>query len=291
MRAQNSAVLASNIFLVCRPRTSSAVGDWRTVLAELNARVATWLPHLASEGIDGADAIFACLGPAIEPYSRYGRVETSGGQEVTVAAPVGAQTHALLPAVWGAVAREALRMVFEGAETEGLEEDARFTSLWLWTLRSKLVLEETGLGATAEPRAKRLSQVTMDFDTARKLAQALGVDLSDLGRPGGIVHLRGDTVRLVPVTERRAHLLSADKVTRSTIDEIKTVHLGGSTLDRIHQAMLLFGTGNTAVLRRLLVQASDDRLIRLSRGLSALYPASTTEKRWIDGVLTVLKAG
>ena len=34
------------------------------------------------------------------------------------------------------VAREALGVIFEGADASGFEEDARLTAMWLWTLNS-----------------------------------------------------------------------------------------------------------------------------------------------------------
>jgi hypothetical protein len=74
----------------------------------------------------GADAIFSCLGPALEIYSRYSRVEKASGEVVTL--------KEYLEEVWAAVSREALGMIFEGADGSGLEEDARLTAMWLWTL-------------------------------------------------------------------------------------------------------------------------------------------------------------
>ena len=82
LRAVDSAALASSVHLVCRPRENSdgsmrvdEIGDWRDVLAELPGRIHEWMPRLAEEGVVGADAIFACLGPALEIFSRYSRVE------------------------------------------------------------------------------------------------------------------------------------------------------------------------------------------------------------------------
>ena len=52
--------------------------------------------------------------------------------------------------------------------------------------------------------------------------------------------------------------------------------------------MLLFGAGRSGALKRLLVDdgtGADARFWRLAQALSALYPSSTDEKRWIDGVL------
>jgi len=88
LRAKNSAALASSIHIICRPRENpdgtlrEEVGDWRDVLAELPRRIHDWLPRLAREGVVGADAIFSCLGPALEVYSRYSRVEKASGEVV-----------------------------------------------------------------------------------------------------------------------------------------------------------------------------------------------------------------
>ena len=41
-----------------------------------------------------------------------------------------------LEQVWAAVAKEALNMIFAGADATGFEEDARLTAMWLWTLKT-----------------------------------------------------------------------------------------------------------------------------------------------------------
>lgn len=87
--AQGQARLASSVHLVCRPRENpdgslraGSIGDWRDVLQDLPRRIHEWMPRLAGEGVVGADAIFACLGPALEVFSRYSRVEKPSGEEV-----------------------------------------------------------------------------------------------------------------------------------------------------------------------------------------------------------------
>lgn len=65
----------------------------------------------------------------------------------------------------------------------------------------------------------------------------------------------------------------------------KTVKkVGETTLDRVHQAMILFAAGRGKVLKRFLIEDSAGRDQCFWR-LSALYPAATSEKRWVDGVL------
>jgi adenine-specific DNA methylase len=71
LRARDSAALATSVHLVCRPRREDAgVGDWADVLRELPQRVGDWIERLQAEGIKGADLVFACIGPAMEIYSR-----------------------------------------------------------------------------------------------------------------------------------------------------------------------------------------------------------------------------
>ena len=102
------------------------IGDWRDILSELPSRIHEWMPRLAAEGVVGADAIFACLGPALEIFSRYSRVEKVNGDVVPL--------REYLEHVWAAVSNEALSMIFKDADAAGLEPDARLTAMWLWTL-------------------------------------------------------------------------------------------------------------------------------------------------------------
>jgi len=136
LRAQDSAALASSIHLVCRPREKldgqvhEEIGEWSDVLAELPLRIKEWMHRLKQENVVGADAIFACLGPALEIFSRYSRVEKASGEQVSL--------KEYLEKIWEAVEKEALTMIFEGADASGFEEDARLTAMWLWTLKGKL---------------------------------------------------------------------------------------------------------------------------------------------------------
>src|SRR5438874_9201127 len=178
LRAQDSAALASSVHLVCRPRENpdgslraDEVGDWRDVLQELPARIHQWMPRLAAEGVVGADAIFACLGPALEIFSRYGRVEKANGETVAL--------KEYLEQVWAAVAKEALTMIFTGADTSAFEEDARLTAIWLWTLTAGVTevssAEKTQSEPDEEPEADakkpKPAGFIIEYDAARKIAK------------------------------------------------------------------------------------------------------------------------
>ena len=320
MRAKDSAVLASSVHLVCRPRENpdgslrtGDVGDWREVLAELPRRIREWLPRLAREGIVGADAIFACLGPALEVFSRYARVEKASGEQVSL--------REYLEQVWAPVSQQALRMVFEGADASGFEEDARLTAMWLWTLstgngqaraaRDEDEEEEDDEEPEGGRKKKANGGYALEFDAARKIAQGLGAHLENLTT---VVAIEGETARLLPVAERTRALFGKDqaeaprgkrkkKQTQMKLafaEEIERAEaeagwgekgvpqVGTTTLDRVHQAMILFAAGRSQALRRFLVEEGvgrDGRFWTLAQALSALYPRGSDEKRWVDGVL------
>ena len=67
-----------------------------------------------------------------------------------------------------------------------------------------------------------------------------------------------------------------------------TPKAGQTVLDRVHQSMILFAAGRSDALKRFLVEdgiGQDQRFWRLAQAFSALYPATSDEKRWVDGVL------
>jgi len=301
------ARLMSSVHLACRPRENpdgtlqtDSIGDWRDVLAELPRRIHDWMPRLAEEGVVGADAIFACLGPALEVFSRHSRVEKASGEAVTL--------REYLEQVWAAVAKEALNMIFEGADATGFEEDARLTAMWLWTLSTGM----NGNGEAEQGEAKKTKPgpFVLEYDAARKIAQGFGAVLEDLA---SVVEVKSDTARLLSVGERARHLFGRDdarvpsgrkrnggkqKSLFAELDEIEQADEAGgllsapdagtTTLDRVHQSMLLFASGRSEALRRFLVEdgaGRDPRFWRLAQALSALYPTATDEKRWVDGVL------
>jgi adenine-specific DNA methylase len=320
LRAQGSAVLGSSVHLVCRPLENLdgtcrvEIGDWRDILSELPIRIHEWMPRLAKEGVVGADAIFACLGPALEIFSRYSRVEKASGEQVTL--------REYLEHVWAAVSREALGMIFEGADATGFEEDARITAMWLWTLKTAESPALNGKNEIKEQQEenedvedeeegsgkKKVKGFSLEYDAARKIAQGLGAHLEEMHT---LVEIKKGNARLLPVSERAAYLLKSDKEKpirrpkkkekQATLFPLElegseepeedfgdVAEIGKTTLDRVHQSMLLFATGQSDALKRFLVDegiGKNAQFWKLAQALAALYPTGTEEKRWVEGVL------
>ena len=319
LRAQDSAALETSVHLICRPRPEDApVGDWADVLRELPPRVAAWMERLQDEGIRGADLVFACIGPALEIFSRYRAVETAEGREVGL--------PEYLEKVWEVVSRSALERVLGNgdASASALEEDARLTALFLWTLQSTEIAEanakkeEEDEDAVAKVAAKGFS---LPYDMVRRFAQPMGIDLD--AWTGRVIDQDKGVVRLLPVAERAKALFGEDG-TRGAADWIES-DTGGdlqgmlfpdmeaapkkksrgrgrkailsgdgelqspdaTTLDRVHAAMLLQSSGQANALRKL-IGAEQDRgpdFLRLANALSALYPKGSEEKRLLDAML------
>ena len=221
--ARESAALSASVHLVCRPRPDDApVGDWSDVLRELPNRVGDWMERLQGENIRGADLVFACIGPALEIFSRYRKVETADGNEVKLAE--------YLEKVWEVVGRTALEQILGTAEARArngmagaLEEDARLTALFLWTLQSTNgngeVKKIKGKSADKEDEAGDIGDdkeetpkgntrgYSLAFDVVRRFAQPLGIDLPKW--EGRVIETKKGVVRLMAVSERAKQLFGS----------------------------------------------------------------------------------
>ena len=183
------------------------------------------MERLQGEGVRGADLVFACIGPALEIFSRYTKVETADGREVALAE--------YLEKVWEVVGRSALGQVLGTAEAKArngaagaVEEDARLTALFLWTLQStnETVAQASSLQEDQENdedgeeqeveeeesagRMPALRGFTLVFDVVRRFAQPLGIELPKW--EGRVIETKKGVVRLLPIAERAKQLFGED---------------------------------------------------------------------------------
>jgi putative DNA methylase len=172
LNAQETASLASSIYMVCRKRTTEEIGDYTRMRREIEARVRERLAQFWEEGIRGADFFMSAIGPAVEVFGRYARVEKLSGEAVTVAE--------LLEYVRKVVAEFALERILRGAELSGVDPLTRFYLLWRWTY----------------------NHARVPFDEARKLAAGAGIELTAHWGPGGLVAKDGKHVRVRSPMER-----------------------------------------------------------------------------------------
>jgi len=274
--AKDSASLATSIHLVCRPRPEDAtVGDWGEVLRELPKRVGDWMERLQREGIRGADLVFACIGPALEIYSRYSKVVDAEERAIPLGGdPEAKEPHrrGFLAYVWEVVGRLALEQVLGTADLPAeataqagatarngmalsavkdtaqaggaLEEDARLTALFLWTLQStngespspqpspdgrgrKGEGEEEEADEEEEAPKKKKTGYSLIFDVARRFAQPLGIHLPEW--EGRIIETEKGVVRLLSVKERAKQLFGEDG-SQAVADQLERSRPGAAQL-------------------------------------------------------------
>ncbi|MCX7938563.1 MAG: Hint domain-containing protein, partial [Thermoflexales bacterium] len=173
LRAQESAALASSIYMVCRKRPPDApVGEYNTVRREIEARVQQKLAQFWDAGIRGADFFMSAIGPAVEAFGKYACVEKRSGEQVTIAE--------LLEYVRKVVAEFALGRILHTAQLGGVDALTRFYLLWRWTY----------------------NHARVPFDEARKLAAGVGVELSQHWLPGGLVQKDKEHIRVLSPQDR-----------------------------------------------------------------------------------------
>jgi hypothetical protein len=178
------------------------------------------MERLQGEGVRGADLVFACIGPALEIFSRYEKVETADGREVALAE--------YLEKVWEVVGRSALAQVLGTTEAKArngaagaVEEDARLTALFLWTLQStngEVADDASDEGEDEEPSDEddeedgssggKAKGFTLVFDVVRRFAQPLGIELPKW--EGRVIETKKGVVRLLPIAERAKQLFGED---------------------------------------------------------------------------------
>ncbi len=150
LRASASAALASSIYMVCRKLPREEVGFWNEIQPVIQARVEEKLKQFWDEGIAGGDFFISAIGPGMEEYSRYERVETYAGE------PVG--TDQLLAFIRQVSTNFLVNRLLADAGGESIDKEAQFYLTFRWTYLENKV----------------------PYDDARKIASAEGVSLEEL---------------------------------------------------------------------------------------------------------------
>lgn len=126
--AQDTAALASSIFLVARKRTEGGVGAYETVVRpELDQVVRDRVRALWDMGVTGADLLIAAVGAGLRAFTRFERVEYANGEEVPA--------EKFLAEVEGVVLETLLERIF-GVSRSGVaavDGPSRFYVLWRYT--------------------------------------------------------------------------------------------------------------------------------------------------------------
>ncbi len=304
LRGMNSAALASSIFLVCRKRRVDAgVGIAGDVRRAIEVNVRQRLDQFWDAGLRGADFFISAIGPATEAFSRYDRVMTMGGADVTVST--------LLEWVQQTVADYALRRVFTtAAEEQGadgasaglgeIDDETRFYVLWRWTYdgQGSMVgvtngtMEAAKETVAATPPAGDVAEdgatdggggkektKKIPFGDALLMAFATGADDSALINKHHILD-GSSAVTLLGAKDR------SDKI--ADFGERRADGSRPPLIDILHRAELLWATGQQDGLEEYLddvLPGDREALRRVAQALVDLLPRGDLEKQRLEGFL------
>lgn len=157
LRAQESAALASSIYLVARKIKREKTGWFSEVKEEIKRYIYKKLDRLWEEGISGADYFISAIGSSIEIFGRYEEVMDYEGNII--------RADKLLEFVREVVTDYTVRQLLHNGIAGELSSLTRFYLLWRWTYQ----------------------EAKVEFDEARKLAQSVGIDLTKEWNKGFII--------------------------------------------------------------------------------------------------------
>lgn len=241
LRSIASAALASSIYMVCRKATREPVGFWNDIQPRVKARVEEKLQQFWKSGlVRGGDFFISAIGPGMEHYSRYERVETYDGKEVDVLE--------LLHYIRKVATDFLVHRLLVDASAEAIDKEAQFYLTYRWTFLDN----------------------TVDFDDARRIAAAEGIDLTTLWGDGGFVRKRGSKIS-VQGPDRRG--------------TVKTIE---NMVDGLHRACQLWRGEKRDEVTAMLAEhgwASSPAFWQLCQAVAECLLEGSKEKQLLEGLL------
>jgi putative DNA methylase len=208
LRASSSAALISSIYMVCRKISRKKVGFFSEIQPLIKKRIEEKLNQFWGEGIAGGDFFISAIGPGIELFSRYEKVEKLSGESVS--------TSELLQYIRTVSTDFIVNKLLKNTSSTRIDNESEFYLAYRWTYLDNSV----------------------EYDDARKLASASGVDLENLWSLGGFIEKKGSNISVLGPKSR-------DKIekTKNMVDVMHKSVLYWEKGDRENLSKLLFETG------------------------------------------------
>ncbi|MFX0094959.1 MAG: DUF1156 domain-containing protein, partial [Candidatus Hodarchaeota archaeon] len=183
LREQQSAALASSIFLVCRkrPTVKAEIVYFNEIKAEIELNIYQKLEKFWRDQIRGSDFFISAIGPAMEIFSKYTRIERLNGEQLTIAE--------LLEFVRKTISRFMLKKILKNLQLRDLDPETHFYILWRWLY-----------GNSGVP-----------FDDARKVSQAIGLELEEHWKQKSLISKEKNLIKVLGPIERAKKLLAEEQ--------------------------------------------------------------------------------
>jgi putative DNA methylase len=218
LRSNESAALASSIYIVARKAARRATGFVNEVRAELRRVMHRKLDRLWAEGVGGADFFIAAIGAGIEVFGAYEQVIDYEGNVI--------RADRLLDEVRALATDFAVQRILQNGFAAEISPLTRLYLLWRWNYK----------------------EAHLPFDEARKLAQSCGLDIAETWSKNGAVRKQNEFVRLLGPHERRLEELDDP---RELVDALHRVLLLWEKSKRAEMVQTLVVGGRSEVFYRV----------------------------------------
>lgn len=148
LRSQESAALASSIYMVTRKYQREKTGFYNDVKQELRQHLNSRLDNLWNDGISGADFFIAAIGSSIQVFGKYENIIDDEGNAI--------RADKLLEDVRRIVTDYAVKQVLHNGFAGEITPLVRFYVLWRWAY----------------------GDAKLEFDDALKLSRGVGIDIA-----------------------------------------------------------------------------------------------------------------
>lgn len=212
LRAQESAALASSIYIVCRKLKREGIGWFNDVKEEIRNYLQEKLERLWIEGVSGADYFISAIGSAIEIFGKYEKVMDFEGNIISA--------DKLLDYVREVVTDFTVRQILHNGIASELSPLSRFYLLWRWSY----------------------GEAKVHFDDARKLAQSFGIDLEREWNKG-FIRKEKEFIRVLGPDERKMDELEESVEMIDVLHYVLRLYQLGRRED-IKNVLLRTGYGN-----------------------------------------------
>jgi len=171
-RATASAALASSIYMVCRKIKREKVGYFNEIQPQVADRIRKRLNEFWNQDIKGGDFFISAIGPAMEVFSRYERVENYAGNQVT--------TTEFFEFIRQISTEFIVNRLLKEKIAENIDKESQFYLTFRWTYLNNHI----------------------PYDDARKLATACGVEIEKLWTSTGFARKSGAKISLIGPDKR-----------------------------------------------------------------------------------------
>jgi adenine-specific DNA methylase len=240
IRAASCAALASSIYMVCRKTEREKVGFYNEIKPLIRKRIEDKLQQFWNEGIAGGDFFISAIGPGMEIFSKYERVEKLSGEQVS--------TVELLDFIRTVSTEYIVGKLLKNASSANIDNESDFYLAYRWTYLDN----------------------TVEYDDARKLASASGINLEKLWSSGGFVKKSGSKISVLGPKER---------------EEIQSK---SNMVDVMHKCLHFWEAGDKDKLTQFLSETGygkDPAFKRFCQAIAESLLDGNKEKQLLEGFL------